>query len=227
MVRLKNKLIIMVLVVFVLGCAQSKNFEYGVGQLNSVNSKYNTTIDTYPKDIPKINSMISGLKELKKLQLADGQESFYYAVNYRILNLEAENLYIDAEKYGNYGTTKYGFACKPRPIIIESVDLRNKSALKGFEAVDLLREFILKHPEDANSIGLSEKNALFLNATFYQIANDASADSNVINYFCPENVTLELYRTEFKKNTDLTDDYINKLSYVEAVTIWKKINLIG
>lgn len=213
--------------IFILGCTQTKDFSYGVKQLNKINAKYNTTMETYPRTIPQIALMLNDLNELKKTSLETGQEPFDYVINYRLLNLEAEKLYIESQKYGGTGTTKNGFGCKSRPLIIESVFLRNNSALKSFEAVDLLREFIRKYPKEANSVGLSEKNALFLNATFYQVSTDAKRDSNVINNFCPQNVTLELYKEEFRKKASISDDLLENLSYEQAVPIWKKIRGIS
>lgn len=215
------------LMLFVIGCAQAKDFKYGIKQINALNFRYNTTMETYPKNMQEINAMLTDLTELKKIQLQTGNEPFNYVINYRTLNLEAEKLFIQSREYGFYNIAKTGFACKPRPLVIESAALRNQSAQKGFEAVDLLKEFINKYPKESSSIGLSFKNALFLNATFYQVSRDARADSNIINHFCPKNITLEIYQQEFRKKTNLTEDFINKLSYEEAVPIWKEISSIS
>lgn len=222
-----KKLFSIIALIFILGCAQAKNFDYGVRQVNSINSRYNTTMETYPKTMQKISLMLDDMEELKKLQLETGHEPFSYIVDYRILNLEAEKLYIESQKYGSAGTTKDGFGCKTRPLITESVSLRNMSALKGFEAAGLITEFVGKYPEEAKSAGLSFKNALFLNASFYEISKEAARDSRVINNFCPGNVTLELYQEEFRKKTNLSEEFINKIRYEEAVPIWKKIRGIG
>lgn len=222
-----KKFFLIIALIVILGCTQAKNFNYGVQQINSLNSKYNVTMETYPKTMQKISLMLNDLKELKKLRLETGQESFDYIVDYRSLNLEAEKLYIESQKYGGAGTTKDGFGCKSRPLIIESVSLRNSSALKGFEAAGLLNEFVGKYSEESKSAGLSFKNVLFLNATFYEISKDARRDSNVINNFCPKNITLELYQEEFRKKTNMSEDFINKLNYEEAVPIWKKIRRIS
>ncbi|MBS3105943.1 hypothetical protein J4234_06850 [Candidatus Woesearchaeota archaeon] len=222
-----KKLILIVTLIFILGCVQAKDFDYGLKQVNSLNSKYNTTMETYPKTMQKVSLMLNDMEELKKLQLETGQEPFGYIVDYRILNLEAEKLYIESQKYGSAGTTKDGFGCKTRPLITESVALRNMSALKGFEAAGLITEFVGKYPKEAESAGFSLKNALFLNASFYEISQDARRDSRVINNFCPQNVTLELYQEEFRKKTNLSEDSIKKMRYEEAVPIWKKIRGIG
>ena len=216
------KKIFLLLLVLLAGCAQ-QNFEYGLAKLNEVNSRYNTTMETYPKSIENIGLMTNDLNNLKNLQLQEGQEPFDRLIGYRILNLEAERLFMESQKHGFNDLTKTGFACKPRPLIIESVALRNQSAQKGFEAVSLLNEFISKYPEDAKTAGLSNKNVLFLNASFYGVSKIARSDSNLINHFCTQNVTLELYREEFRKRTNLSEENINNLTYDKAVVIWKKI----
>jgi len=225
--KIKIFLVLAVAFAFIAGCAQPKDFGYGLKLIHSLNSKYNATMESYPRNIPQINSMVNELAELKKLALEKGQEPFEYAIEYRVLNLEAEKSYIEGQKYGATGTTKQGFGCKSRPLILESVSFRNNSALKGFESIDLLREFIGKYPKEAAMAGLSEKNALFLNATFYQIQADARRDSNIINNFCPKNVTLELYQEEFRKKTNYSEDFISNISYEEAVQVWKKLRRIG
>ena len=208
--------------VLLSGCAQ-QGFEYGLEKLNEINSRYSTTTETYPKSIAQIDLMLKDLDNLKNLQLQNGQKSFDYLIRYRILNLEAEKLFIESQKHGFNDLAKTGFGCKPRPLILESAALRNQSAQKGFEAVSLLMEFINEYPEDAKAAGLSNKNALFLNASFYDVSRIARSDSSIINRFCPQNITLELYREEFRKSTELEEEYINNLSYDKAVVIWRKI----
>ena len=218
-----KKIFLMLALVFIAGCVQAKDFNYGVKQVNAVDSKYNTTMETYPKSINKIGFMLNDLNELKKIQLQTGQEAFNYVVDYQMLNLEAEKFYMQSQKYGDAGTTKKGFGCKIRPLILESASLRSNSAMKGFQAVNLLMEFVNKYPKDANSIGLSNKNALFLNATFYKISEEARIDSNIINHFCPKNESLESYQRQFRKETNLSEDFIKNLTYEQAVPIWKRL----
>lgn len=222
-----KKLFFVILFVFIASCVQSKDFNYGLKQINNLNSKYNTTMDIHPNTISRIDSMISDFEEIKKLQLETGKEPFNYLISYRLLNLEAEKLLIEGQKYGDAGFTKDGFGCKQRPLIIESAQLRNRSALKGFEAVDWSRKFVAEYPKEAEIAGISLKSALFLNATFYQISTDARRDSNIINNFCPINETLEIYKQSFRKPSfvekyNFSEDYINNLSYEEAVKIYKK-----
>ena len=219
-----KKIFLMIALLLIFGCAPAKDFKYGLLQLTGVNSRYNTTMDTYPKSINQAKAMIDDYKELEKLKLDSGQEPFDIIIRYRILNLEADGLFaVNAQKYGDFGTTKNGFGCTLRPLISESAALRNGSAQKGFQSADLLKSFIEKYPENAKSAGFSEKNLIFLNATFFSIYEDAAKDSSIINGFCPENVTLGIYRQQFMKKTNLSEDYINSLDYNQAVSIWKDL----
>ena len=219
-----KKVYLTIILIFIVGCSITKDFSYGVKMLNKLNSEYNVTIETNPKTIEKIDAIVNELKELQHLQLETGMEAFKYVIDYKLLDLEAEKLYMEAWKYGNAGTTADGFGCKQRPLIIESVQLRNSSALKASDAVTLLREFVDKYPEEAKFVNLSYKNALFLNATFYEIARLARRDSSIINNFCPKNVTLEIYQEEFRKKTNLSEDFISNLAYEQAVPIWKELS---
>ncbi len=216
-------LISILILVFTLSCDVPKDFDYGIKKINETNNKYGVTLETYPKEIEQLNLLFNDLTELKKINLTKDKEPFNYLIDYRIKNIEAEKLYIASQKYGIIGTTKDGFGCKSRPFIIESAQLRNLSALNGFEAIQLLQKFIDEYPSQAKTAGFSQKNVLFGNATFSVILKDAIKDNKVINNFCPKNVTLEIYQKEFKKKTNLSEDYINNLSYDEAVNIWKKI----
>ena len=218
-----KRIILIIALLMLAGCAAKNDFKHGVEQIKSINSKYNTTMESYPKTSGGIASMLNDFEEVSSMKLASGQEPFDDIVEYRMLNLEAEKLFIDSQKYGLVGTTKYGFGCKARPLIIESVALRNSSALKGFESVSVLSKLVNKFPKESGLAGLSQKNSLFLNATFYQVYKDASDDSNIINNFCPVNETLEIYKQSFKKETELSEDYINNIGYGEAVKLWKKL----
>lgn len=221
--NIMKKILLIAILLFIAGCSQQKDFGYGIKQINNINQKHNLPMDTYPNDMKQIELMHNEFIELKKIQLDRGAEPFNDVIDYELLNLEAQKLYINSQKYGKASTTKYGFGCKMRPLVMESVYLRNASALKAFESVDLLSSFFNKYPGESAAANLSRKNALFLNATFYRISNEASGDSNVMNYFCPENVTLDIYKKAFKKDTDLNKDYIDTLTYEESVRIWKHL----
>ena len=144
-----KKIFLIMVLLFISSCSAARDFKYGLNLINDINSKYNISMETYPNEIKDIDLLINDLNGLKNIKLSKNQEQFNFILNYRLLNLESERSYIiDASKYGNLGTTKNGFGCSLRPIVIESVGLRNISALKGFEAVNLLKEFIGKYPKE-------------------------------------------------------------------------------
>ena len=218
-----EKIILSILLLLIAGCAQSKDFSYGLKQIDLVNSGYNITSDSYPGDANQINSAIGAYQKLKNIKLDKDQEAFAVFLDYQLLSLESDMQFVNSLKYGDAGTTKKGFGCKMRPLIIETVKSKNDSALKGFEAAGRLNEFIDLYPEKSKLVNLSRKNVVFLNASFYEMSKDADSDSSTINGFCPENITLEIYRQQFTKDKILSDEYINGLNYKEAVKLWKQI----
>ena len=218
-----KKVILLILLLLIAGCAQSKDFSYGLKQIDLVSSRYDIASDSYPGDVTQINSAIGAYGELKNLKLDKDQESFAVFLDYKLLSLESDMQFVNSLKYGDAGTTKNGFGCKMRPLIIETVKFKNDSALKGFAAAGRLKEFIDLYPEKSKLVNLSRKNVVFLNASFYEMSKDADSDSSTINGFCPENITLEIYRQQFTKDKILSDEYINGLNYKEAVKLWKQI----
>jgi len=218
-----KKILLVVLLCLLAGCAKSKDFSYGLGQMDAVNSKYNITYSSYPADVNQIDVIINSYKGLKSLKLDTGREAFDEFVDYQLLTFESDKQFVNGLKYGDAGTTKYGFGCKIRPLIIETVKFKNESATKGFEAITKLKDFVDKYPQNSKLTNLSQKDVMFLNASFYELSKDANRDSETINYFCPENITLEIYKSGFKKTENLSDEYINGLNYEQAVKLWKKI----
>ena len=218
--KLKNVLFLL-FVVFVAGCASIKDLDYGISKLKEVNSKYNTTMDSFPSQPDKIDMMINDINNLKSIDLGDNNEEFGYILDYRIANSEAIKFLIQSGKYGKLGTTVGGFACKPRPLVIESAILRNMSAQKGYGAAKLMNLFAEKYPADAEKLNFSTKKALFMNADFSEIETNGRKDINTVNSLCPTNRTLELYKEDFANHLNLSKDAIDNLTYDEAVNIWK------
>ena len=224
---IKKLLLIFLVAITLVGCTGQKNFEYGLGKLNAVNSKYNTTIYTYPRNYNDTILMLAEVNELKGIKLDSGQKAFDDLLKYRGLNLQAEKLFLEGQKFGASGFTKDGFGCKERPLIIESVALRNQSALKGFGSYGLANSIIEEYPYEANLAGLSPQKLLITNVTFTVVYKDARKDSSIINNFCPQNVTLDIYKQSLRKQAsaqilNLSEDYINNLSYGDAVKIYKQ-----
>src|SRR3989338_7989274 len=101
---------LLIFLILMAGCAQ-QGFEYGLEKLNEVNSRYDTTMESYPKSAAQIDLMMKDMDNLKNLQLQNGQESFNLLISYRILNLEAEKFFIESQKYGFNDLAKTGFGC--------------------------------------------------------------------------------------------------------------------
>lgn len=219
-----KKILLVVLLVLLAGCAKAKDFSYGLSQMDAVNLKYGITPNSYPADVNQINVIMNSYKGLKELRLDKDQEAFNDFVDYRLLAFGSDKQFISSLKYGDSGTTKNGFGCKRRPLIIETVKLKNESALKGFESVSKLKEFMDKYPQHSKLANVSYIDIMFLNASFYELSKDANRDSGTINYFCPENVTLEIYRQGFRKIENLSEEYISSLTYEQAVKLWKQTN---
>ena len=66
-------------------------------------------METYPDTVEKMSAMIDEMSKLKSSGLNAGSKPFSYVLNYRILNLEAEKLYSESQKYGTVGSTASGF----------------------------------------------------------------------------------------------------------------------
>ena len=219
---MRAKKIFWIIALIALAGCTSMDFNYAAERINALNAKYNTTMETFPTSIDKINQMIADYEGLKSIRLSAGKEQLDYSIDFRLLNLEAAKLFIEGNKYGNAGYTKNGFGCKLRPLIVESFKLRNESAQKGYGSAGLLMKFTEKYPDDSKKLGLSMKTALFMNATFLKVYEEAVRDSQTINGFCPESKTLELYKQEFSKGTVMSKSEIDNLKYDEAAKIWKE-----
>ena len=218
-----KKMILLILLLLIAGCAQPKDFSYGLKQIELISSKYKITPDSYPGDAGVMSSAVAEYKNLKNIKLDKDQEAFDDFLDYRVLSLESDIQFVNSLKYGDFGTTKKGFGCKMRPLIIETAKFKNDSAAKGIEAAGRLKKFMDRYPEKLKLVNISQKNIIFMNATFYELSKDSAIDSSAIESFCPKNTTLGIYRQQFRKETNLSDEYINNLDYENAVNLWKKM----
>jgi hypothetical protein len=222
-----KKILIVLALLLIIGCTEkSLDFEHGLGLINEIDLKFGTNLQTFPKDIKNLDTMADNLKSLKKIKLDSGQEPFEMIVDFKLLNLQAGKLFIQGNKYGSTGYTKDGFACKPRPLIIESASLRRESANTGYAAVGLGWDILSEFPNEAELAGLNQRDIVFLNGTFFRFYEEASKDISTINPRCPESKSLEFYKQEFRKKLNFSEEYINELSYEKAVPIWKELNNI-
>lgn len=210
------------LVSFILvSCAPVKDYNYAMSEFNKTIGKYNSTLENLPDTTKELESLRLELKSMQ-LGLDKDADAFKHLVGYTMLVLEAEESKIRGESYGAIGTASDGFGCKQRPLIYESADFRNESAQKGFESLAILKEFLEKYPNEANSAGLGNRIIIFKNGYYVRLANDAKSDKGIVNKLCPVNRTLEIYKEGFKKTLNMTDDEISKLTYEQAVEIYKQ-----
>lgn len=169
------------------GCAASQmTFGQGVKKIDELDKKYGSSLKSPPNSTDKIAGLIAELNDFKAAN-ENLPESLRYLVDFRIKFLEAEKLNAEGWQWGKASTTDFGFGCnKGYARILESAGLRNASARKGFEAVELLQKFIDSYPEEAASLDLSQRDVLYLKAAFFQEGEKAERDARIIRSLCKE-----------------------------------------
>lgn len=196
---MKKYIVLTILMLIAVGCGtqQKKDFSYGLEEINRLNQKYEVDMSKSPDSAEKIDLFLAELEDLKKTEFESGGEAFKILIEYRIHNLQADRYFVENKmRYGERGTTIKGFGCKGRHRILNSSSLRMMSASEGFKAAEHLYRLVEGYPEESKSAGLSRKDALFLNATFYEINNQAKKDNRTIERFCPEEVYQQLMNEE-------------------------------
>ena len=182
-----KKLVLLCLLVMaslLLGCTQpgAMDFRDGVKKLEQFDKDYNSSVKTPPASaagIDGLRAQLVGFKAANKL--SDPLNSL---VDFRIVLLEAERLNAEGWQWGKGSTTDYGFGCKGYIRIKESSRLRNASAQRGYESVDMLEKFIEEFPDESKIAGLTQKDALALNAMYFQIEEKASKDARLVENLC-------------------------------------------
>src|SRR3989344_5941354 len=151
-------------------------FSKNLGELNSINSKYNTNLYTFPLTIEKGELLLEDLNGMKD-GLSEVPEPFKLLLDIRIKLVESDIYFKEGWKYGKGSTTKYGFGCKKGLQRLRNATFnRNMSSQIGYAAVSLMKEIIEEYPKEAEIANITSKHVLFLNATFYQEQKDAVRD---------------------------------------------------
>ena len=182
---MKKLILASLLVVFMLvyGCTSSIiNFDQGIKKINEFDKEYNSTIRSPPSDSAKIGPLKSDLEGYKSKNRLS--EPLIGLIDFKIAFLDAEKLNAKGWQWGRASTTQYGFGCKGYDNIKESARLRNASAEQGYLAVDKLEQFVKKFPEESKKTDLTQKDALVLNAMYFQIQQQAKKDAGTIEFFC-------------------------------------------
>lgn len=174
----------MLVTVFIVGCQLSVNsFDAGIQKLNEVNAKYDVDLKKMPADISEAVMLRIDLKKLKE-QNSQAPESFQLALDFEIKSLEATIVNLKAWEPGEKASTRKGFGCKSLPIVVNSTILRNKSAQLGFEAVELMQEFVDKYPEEGEKINVTQRDVVFTNFFYSEVEREAQRDRRIIEHFC-------------------------------------------
>ncbi len=169
---------------FAYGCASGSEmgFNDGIKKLEQFDKQHNSSIKTPPASVTEIDELraqLAGFKAANKLS-----SPLNSLVDFRIAFLEAEKLNVEGWQWGKSSTTDYGFGCKGYARIKESSMLRNASAQKGYEAVDMLEKFIKGFPRESKIAGVAQKDVLVLNAMYFQIEEKAAKDARLVENLC-------------------------------------------
>ncbi|MBI2523196.1 hypothetical protein HYW19_02290 [Candidatus Woesearchaeota archaeon] len=188
-----NRLILPItlfLLVIIYGCTNQRTvgFDEGVKKINEFDKQFGATMKTPPNSTEGVDGLLAQLVGFRAANM-DVDKSLATFLDFRIKNLEAERLHIEGWQWGKGSTTDYGFGCnKGSERVINSSRIRNASAQKGYEAVEALQSFIGNYPKEAESLNLTQKDALFLNAAYLQIEEKANRDYRIIISLCKEQV---------------------------------------
>ena len=181
--------------IIVYGCATTTvTFDSGVKKINEFDKQFGATMKVPPNSSEGVNGLLAQLIGFRAAN-ADMDKPLVDLLDFRIKSLEAERLHIEGWQWGKGSTTDYGFGCnKGSARVLNSSSIRNASAQKGYEAVDALQLFIDGYPKKAESINLTQKDVLFINAAYQQVEEKANRDSRLISSLCKEQV--EALRTQ-------------------------------
>ncbi len=194
-----NILVLLVLLLLI-GCStEITSFESGAREMKVVNEKYGVDFKTLPAEIEKAVLMRNDLKVIEG-KSSNAPESFKQFFDYRMKTLESTIIHLEAWKHGEKASVRDGFGCKSLPIIFNSSILRNASAQRGYEALEVLQNFIDKYPEEAASINITQRDVVFSNAFYYEVEREAGKDRRIIEHFCGHKYDLETLemKEEFK-----------------------------
>jgi hypothetical protein len=219
-----KKILFFVLLVMVAGCTPVQDFSSGAEKILEIHDNNNSSLTKYSEDKNAVDGIYKEMELLDELELQQDQAAFELLLDYQLNFLEAESIFLESQKHGELASTSNGFSCKPRVLIIDSALMRNEASFMAEKAITSLKALLENYPEQAAAVNLSESDLSDLSIVFDAIKRSAQEDVSTIDKFCPIERSLELYKEEIvKKRKDLSEDYINNLTYAEAAEIWKEI----
>lgn len=193
-----NKTIIFILLATLIvayGCANVSQlrgnvvfdpaFNDAVERINEIHESHGSTLKSAPETTDQIDNLLAQLIGFNAIN--ELPESIEILIDFRIKSLEADKLHAEGWQWGRGSTTKWGFGCrKGFARVSEAARLRNLSATTGFEAVNILQEFVDKYPEEAKNLNYTQKDVLFLNAVYFQIQESALRDRSIVRSGCKD-----------------------------------------
>tara|TARA_Y100000310_G_scaffold345527_1_gene466023 strand:+ start:19606 stop:20196 length:591 start_codon:yes stop_codon:yes gene_type:complete len=189
---MKNKSLIIIAVfalIAMYGCSsQDIAFKQGVKKINSLDEEFGATMKTPPNSTEKADGLLIQLMGFRAAN-EDTPKSLEYLLDFRIKSLEAELLHIEGWQWGKGSTTDWGFGCrKGSARVLNSSSIRNSSAQKGYESINILQLFVDEFPKEAKSADITQKDVLFLNAAYQQVEEKARKDARTISSLCKEQI---------------------------------------
>ncbi|MBL7055159.1 hypothetical protein ISS05_05370 [Candidatus Woesearchaeota archaeon] len=194
-----NYCLTLLVLLLVVGCStEIISFNGGINQVDKISKKYSVDLKTMPGTIENAVLMRNELKEVIEMSV-NAPESFKLFSDYNMKSLEANIIHLKAWEQGVKASTREGFGCKSLPVIVNSSILRNISAQKGYETLEILQEFIDKYPKEAASINITQRDVVFSNLYYYEVELEAGKDRGVIEHFCGHKYDL--------KTLEMKDEY--------------------
>jgi len=181
---------IVLLLIALYGCNSSETltFKDGVTRINKIDENFGATMKTPPNSTEKINGLLTQITGFAAAN-ENMPQSLSYVIDFKIKSLEAELLHIEGWHWGRGSTTDWGFGCRRGSArILNSSKIRNSSAQKGYESLEALKLFVYEFPDKAESLNLSQKDVLFLNAAYYQVEKKAKRDASIIKSLCKKQI---------------------------------------
>jgi len=188
-----NKIIIfsiLFLLVIIYGCTSPEDaaFKKGVKRINEINDKFGVGMKTIPDSEEQIDGLLVQLVGFRAAN-EDTPKALEYLLDYKIKSLEAEKLHVEGWQWGQRSTTDKGFGCRGGSArILNSSKIRNSSAYKGYESLEVLQLFVDEFPNQAKSVNLTQIDVLFLNAAYKQVEDKARRDSRIIRGLCKKQI---------------------------------------
>ena len=208
MVKIRNILGALLLLI-VVGCASQMNsFEKEFRKVLELDKKYNASFYTEALDvenrfsdhkiydfdwnrtivdIEKIPLMVKELEEMReyynKKEMTEDNKAIVLFIEARIKMLESEMMYRIGKSFGSEGDTYDGFWCNERPFILNSSYHFNESVRIGQEATSILDKILTQSPQTRGFLS-REKRPKFYDSPFWPIKKYSVWNKATVEQLC-------------------------------------------